>query len=143
MNAFPHLRNVQISAFENNTSEYALAQDIQNHLVNSFQSDGRLRISNINPDSVIDGTVLDYRHEILDHDIAGNILGYRVSILFSIEMHDLRQQQVMYENKSLLISANYTPNTTNPDLLATEEQAQRRIFERLFEIVIDNTLEKW
>jgi len=143
MNAFPHLRNVQISAFENNTSEYTLAQELQNHLVSKFQGDGRLRISNMNPDSIVEGSILDYRNEIFSYDMFGNVYEYRVTILFSIEMHDLRMQQVMYENKSMMLSESYFPGSTNPDLLNSENAAQTRIFERLFTTIIQSTLDLW
>ena len=143
MNAFPHLRNVQISSFENNTSEYAIAQDLQNHLVSRFQSDGRLRISNLDPDSIIEGTVLDYRSEIIDYDMFGNINTYRLTILFSVQMTDLRMQEVMYESRSLMLSENYSPNSTNPEDITTETQAQNRIFDRLFDTIIGRTLDSW
>ncbi|MCL2064394.1 MAG: LPS assembly lipoprotein LptE [Candidatus Cloacimonetes bacterium] len=143
LNTMPHLRNVQISEFENNTSEYALAQDFQNYLVNNFQRDGRLRITTLDPDSYIEGTILDYRNEIFSYDDYGNVQDYRVSILFSIQMTDLRMQNVIYENLSLLLSEPYTPNSPNPDVFTTETQAQEKIFERTFETIIRNTLEAW
>ena len=143
LNTLPHLRNVQISPFENNTHEYALAQDFQNYLVNSFQSDGRLKITTIEPDSFIEGIVLDYRHEIISYDNFGNILEYRVTILFDIKMTDLRMQEVIYENRNLVMSENYSINPDNPDVLSTEAQAQEKVFEKVFDTIIRSTLEAW
>jgi len=143
MNAFPHLRNVQIATFENNTSEYALAQDLQELLVNTFQRDGRLRITTRDPDSFIDGSILDYRNEIHGYDIFGNISEYRVTILFSVTFTDMRFNEVIFENTTLRLSESYSPNADNPELLTTEKQAQQRIFERVFETIIGNTLEAW
>jgi len=143
MNAFPHLRNIQITSFENNTSEYALAQELQNYLVNRFQNDGRLRISNLNPDSIIEGTILDYRNEIFGYDMFGNVTEYRVVILFSVQMIDLRMQEVMYENRSLMLSETYSPNSTNSEDMTTEAQAQNRVFGRLFDTVVGRTLDSW
>ena len=143
LNAYPHLKTVQVSSFENATSEYALAQDLQNQLVERFQNSGRLKISTLNPDSQIEGGVLDYKNEILSYDINGNISEYRVSILLSIQMTDLKLQQVMYENKSLLVTENYSPNTENQELSRTEAQAQAKIYEKVFDTIIRNTLEAW
>ena len=143
LNTLPHLRNIQISPFENNTSEYAIAQDFQNYLVNSFQNDGRLRITTIEPDSFIEGTILDYRNDIYSYDDYGNVMEYRVSILFSIQMTDLRMQEIIYENTSLLLSELYSPDNQNPDVFTTEIQAQDKIFERAFDTIIRNTLEAW
>ena len=139
----PHLRNIQISPFENNTTEDTLAQDFQNYLVNQFQSDGRLKITTMEPDTFIEGAVLDYRHDIQSYDNFGNISEYRVSILFSIQMTDLRMQNVIYENKSLLLSESYSLNNENPDVLSTEAQAKEKVFEKAFDTIIRNTLEAW
>jgi len=143
MNAFPHLRNIQVDAFENDTAEYRLAQDFQEYLLNAFQRDGRLRITTMEPDSFIEGSIQDFRNEIHSFDMSGNVSEYRVTILFSIKMTDLRMQRVMYENNRLMISENFTPNTENPNVHATEEDAINRIFERAFETVIRNTLAAW
>ena len=143
MNSFPHLRNIQIGTFDNETPEYTLAQDVQEHLVNSFQRDGRLRITTIDPDSFIEGTVLDYLNEISSYDIFGNVTEYRVSILLSVTFTDLRHNEVIYDNRTLRLSETYSPNSDNPELFTTEEQARQRIFERVFETIIRSTLEAW
>jgi hypothetical protein len=143
MNAHPHLRNIQVYTFENETAEYTLAQDFQDFLVNQFQRDGRLRITTIEPDSFIEGSVLDYRHEIFTYDMAGNISEYRVSILFHVKMTDLRMQTLLYENRAMLISETYSPDNPNPDVLATEGQAIEQIFERAFDNIMRNTLSAW
>jgi len=143
LNTMPHLRNIQVSSFENNTSEYTLAQDFQDYLVNSFQRDGRLRITTIDPDTFIEGSVNDYRNEVLSYDDYGNVQEYRVAILFSIIMTDLRMQNVIYENRALLLSEPYSPNSSNPDVFTTEMQAQEKVFERAFDTIIRNTLEAW
>jgi hypothetical protein len=143
MNAFPHLKTVHISPFENMTSEFALAQDFQSFLVDTFQSDGRLRISTISPDARIEGSILDYRHDILSYDMGGQVSEYRVQILFSLLMTDMIYSQVLYDNRSLLLSEVYTPNAINPERLASEGAAVREIFQKAFDIVIKSTLESW
>ena len=143
MNAFPHLRNIQIDTFENNTSEYALAQELQEALANTFQNDGRLRLTTRDPDSFIEGSILDYRNEIDGYDIFGNISAYRVTILFSITFTDMRFNEVIFENSALRLSETYSPNTDNPELLSTETQAQQSIFDELFRTIVRSTLEAW
>jgi len=143
MNAYPHIRNVHIIPFENETSEYAIAQSFQEYLVNKFQSDGRLRISTIDPDSRIEGSVLDYKNEIYGYNYENNVTEYRVTILFHVMMTDLREQKILYENKTLMISETYAPNSLNPEHFTTEDQAKEKIFEKIFDGLIRNTLEAW
>ena len=142
-NAYPHLKNIQISPFENTTPEYALGQEFQNYFTDKFQKDGRLKVVTIAPDSRIEGTILDYKKEILSYDNAGNISEYRVSILFSVQMTDLKFSQVIFENKAMLITETFSPNSTNPDILTTETQAQNKIFDKVFDTIIRSTLETW
>jgi hypothetical protein len=143
VNSFPHLKTVNVTPFENMTSEYTLAQDFTNYLVNRFQNDGRLKISTLSPDATIDGSVMDYRHEILSYDMAGNVSEYRVQILFSIIMSDLVFSQHMYENKTLLVSEVYSPSSQNPEQFTTEAEAVEKIFEKVFDTIIKATLESW
>ena len=145
LNVYPHLRTIHISPFENMTSEYALAQDFQNYLANKFQGDGRMRVATLSPDARIEGSVMDYREDILSYDIGGNVSEYRVSILFSITMTDLVYSEVLYENAALLISEPYstTIDSDNPQILTSATQAQEKIFERVFDTIIKNTLESW
>jgi len=143
MNAYPHLRYIQIYPIENSTSEFALGQDLQNFLVEKFQSDGRLKISTLDPDCCIEGKVLDYRNEIFSYDMYGSVSEYRVSILLDITMTDLKRQTVMYENKSLLQSVTYSPNASNPDLFITEAQAVDEVFLQVFNTIMRSTFEAW
>ena len=146
MNAYPHLKTVQVVPFENLTPEFALAQDFQNFLVERYQRDGRLKISTISPDSRIEGSVKDYRNEILSYDIAGNITEYRVSILFAITMTDMVQSNTIFDNQSMLESATYSPNIppeSSTEHLKTETEAIEKIFENTFENLMKSTLERW
>ena len=143
LNTYPHLKNVQISPFENETSEYTIAQDFQEHLVNKFQNDGRLRISTIDPDSRVEGSVLDYKNEVYGYNYENNVTEYRVTILFSVIMTDLREEKTMYENKSMMISEVYMPNSDNPEHLKTENEAIEKVFDKVFDTLIRSTLEAW
>jgi len=150
MNAYPYLKTVQVAPFENMTSEYALAQDVQNYLVDKYQNDGRLRIATLSPDARIEGSVLDYKESILSYDIGGNISEYRVQMLFSITMTDMVYSQTLYQNASLLVSEVYSPSSSgqaddgvNSVIFTTAEQAQQKIYEKLFDTLMRETLETW
>ncbi|MCK9329030.1 MAG: LPS assembly lipoprotein LptE [Candidatus Cloacimonetes bacterium] len=144
-NAYPHIKNIQILSFENKSSEYQISQEFHSYLVNKYQQDGRLKISTLNPDSQIEGTINDYRKEILSYDNMGNIIEYKVSILFDITFTDLKMNAVIYNNQSLLVTESYTPNLSdsNPNIYTTEGQAQEKIYEKVFDTIMKNTLEKW
>jgi len=145
MNAYPHLKTIQIAPFENQTSEYQLAQDIQNYLVDKYQGDGRLRIATMSPDARIEGSVLDYQETIYGYDIEKSVTEYRVQMLLSITMTDMIYSQTLYENKSLLMNETYSPtgDKDNPLIYTTPEQAQEKIYEKVFDTLMRETLESW
>jgi len=143
VNAYPHLKTVNVVPFENMTSEYSLALDFQNYLVGKFQSDGKLKISTMTPDSQIEGVVKDYRNEILSYDFGGSVSEYRVSILFSITMTDMVMSDIIFNNQAMLVTEVYAPESTIPDQCTTEEQAIESIFEKVYENIINNTLKNW
>jgi hypothetical protein len=149
MNAFPHLKTIEVTAFENKATEPELAQDLQFYLAEKFQSDGRLKISTIHPHVRLEGTVLDYVVEIYGYDIIGTVSEYQVKLLISITMTDLVNSEKMYENTQLLLSEQYSTNfalstgLSSNERYTSEDEAKKRIFEKTFDTLISNTLEQW
>lgn len=146
---YPYLKTIHVYPFENKTTEFVLSQDTQNSLVQSFMKDGRLKINTLNPDCEVKGSVLDYKKKIYSYDNAGNIQEYQIQILFSIEFNDLKMNQNIWQNKTLLLTKNYNEKqntSTSPNTLtlpASEEEARSKIYEDLFNTIIKNTLESW
>ena len=148
-NAYPHIKNIQILSFENKTPEYQISQEFHDYLVNKFQKDGRLKITTLSSDSQIEGSVNDYKKEILSYDNNGNITEYKISILFSVSFTDIKMNTVIYNNSALLVSESYSANfaasstETASVILTSEQQAQEKIYEKVFDTIMKNSLEKW
>jgi len=143
MNQYPHLRDIMIVPFENDTIELFLEEELRNSIISSFQQDGRLRIAYDNPDSRIEGKILDYSSTIYGYSIDQNIEEYQVKLVMEITFTDLVRNEVIWENKSLMITERYAPQTTMSVKWQNEEEARNEIFKELFKVIIRNSLEAW
>lgn len=143
LNQLPHLRDLMISPLENETLELYLEEDLRNSLISSFQQDGRLRIAYDNPDSRIDGRLIEYSNKIYGYDTDKNIEEYQVRLQMSLVFTDLVRNEVIYENKALTLTERYSPYTVESVRFKSEEEALEEIFKELFRTIIRNSLEAW
>ncbi len=143
MNQYPHLRDIAIAPFENETIELFLEEELRNSLISSFQQDGRLRIAYEDPDSRIEGRILDYSSTIYGYDIEQTVEEYQVRLVLAITFTDLVRNELIWENKNLTVSERYAPSGSSNVRWQTEEEALEEIFDELFRIIIRNSLESW
>jgi hypothetical protein len=117
-----------ISPLENETLELYLEEDLRNSLISSFQQDGRLRIAYDNPDSRIDGRLIEYSNKIYGYDTDKNIEEYQVRLQMSLVFTDLVRNEVIYENKALTLTERYSPNTVESVRFNSVVEALDEIF---------------
>jgi hypothetical protein len=142
--AYPNLKKILIQPFENKTAEYYLGDDLLTFLSNSFRDDGRLRPVTVAPDCQLEGTILDFSETAFSYDQSNNVQEFQVKILFSVTFTDLQKNQVIYENKSLLLSENYAPKPgEGTSSYRTKQEAEKQIYVDLFQAILKNSLESW
>ncbi len=142
-NAYPHLKRVQLMAFENKSSEFSLGDIIINRLSTDFRDDGRLRLVTQQPDCQVEGSIISYSEKIYSYDVANNVQDYNVTITFSYVFTDLVNNKVVHENKSLPISEIYAVSAESTSRFKTKDEAINEICDKLFKTIMQNTLESW
>ena len=142
-NAYPHLKRIQLLAFENKSSEYSLGDIVINSLSNAYKNDGRLRLVTQQPDCQLEGTILSYSEKIYSYDEANNVQDYIESITFSVTFTDLINNKVLYENKSLTLTELYAVSEASTSRFTSKDAAISEICDKLFKNVMQNTLESW
>lgn len=140
-NSLPHLKTVMITSFENESDEFELEEEIKKELISRFDKDGRLRVVTLQPDCLIEGTIMDYSRKIDTYDEQG-IEEYNIRILFKISFTDLTRDEVIWQKDSLILSEVYSENSETA-LFKDEEAARNSIYEKLFLEIMKNTLEQW
>lgn len=142
-NSFPHLKRIQLLAFDNKSTEYALGDLLVNSLSNSFNDDGRLRTVTQQPDCQLEGSILSFSEKIYSYDVANNVQDYTVAVTFNLTFTDLVKNSVIYENKSLTLSETYAVSEDSAARFKTKDEAINEIFVQLFKNIMQNTLETW
>ena len=138
---YPHLKTIQILAVENQTSNYDLRDLVFNSLVDSYESDGRLKLVGMSPDCQLECSILDYSNKIVSYS-GSSIDEYEVRVLFEVTFTDLKKNLVIWQNGSLMKSERYSLSDEN-SIFKSEEDAQEEIISKLFDTIMKNTLEEW
>ena len=137
----PHLKTIQILAVENQTSNYDLRDLVFNSLVDSYESDGRLKLVGLSPDCQLECSILDYSNKIVSYS-GSSIDEYEVRVLLEVTFTDLKKNLVIWQNGSLMKSERYSLSDEN-SIFKSEEDAQEEIMSKLFDTIMKNTLEEW
>lgn len=142
-NAYPHLKRVQLMAFDNKSSEFALGDVLINRLSKDFQDDGRLRLVTQRPDCQVDGSIVSYSEKIYSYDVANNVQDYQIIITYSVTFTDLINNKVLYENKSLQLSEIWAVSAESTSRFNNKSDVINEICDKLFRTIMQNTLESW
>ena len=142
--SYPHLKKIFVLPVQNKTSEYDITDEVQRAIPEKVRSDGRLKLVTLGADCQLECIVLDYQEKIYSYDSANQVQEYQANMLFSVQFTDLTTDQVLYENKNLLVSETWSTGVGNPtSRFKTKEEARNEIYRKLFETIIKNTLEAW
>ncbi len=139
--SYPHLDTIKIALFQNETTEYQLADKVLEELSLKFKNDGRLELADLNPDCLLEGSILDYSNKIKEYGDE-TIENYEVRILFKIVFSDLKKNEIIWQNNSLVLAESYSMIDENSEY-NSEEEAQNKIISDLFNEIISKSLEEW
>ncbi len=143
-NQYPDLETLRIEPFENKSTESNLEVEVFDSMIEQYSDDGRLNIVNQSPDILLQGSVLGYNEEIHSSDSANNVEEYIIKMSFSIKMTDMKNNQVLYDEKNLRVSQIYSVNGAETGAeYDNYDDAKNGIYEDLFEKIMQNTLEDW
>ncbi len=142
-NAYPHLKKIRVTAFENKSSDFQIGDLLLNRLTTEFRDDGRLKLVTQAPDCTLEGSILSYTENIYSYDAANQVQDYRLSLTVSVVFTDLIANQALYENKGLVVSELYAVGPESSARFKSKDEAQAELIKTLFKTVIQNTLEAW
>jgi lipopolysaccharide assembly LptE-like protein len=138
---YPHLKTIAVLPFENSTTEYQIENELFLDISERFEQDGRLSIVTMSPDCQLEGKILDYSDKIYSYNVDG-IEEYQVKILFSVIFTDLKKNEVIFQNDTLVMQREYS--SADPEAeFGSEEEARTKIYNDLFDRILKETLEKW
>ncbi|KPK70418.1 hypothetical protein AMJ82_03430 [candidate division TA06 bacterium SM23_40] len=133
-----HIQTISIPMMGNETVEYGLEERLTEQLVEEFIKDNHLRV--VDPgesDSVLEGSVSDYRRSAYSYDQQEQVIQYQVEIWVNITYRDAVRDEVIWEEEKIRGWGTYFASTE------TEEDGTDRAIEQLASDVLRRTVEGW
>lgn len=94
-----HIKSIHIPLFENQTSEFDLAENITDFIINQFNESGVLRVENEqNCNSILRGKIKSISNGPYTYNKEESISEYRYKIDVQIEWYDLRNDKNILES---------------------------------------------
>lgn len=142
-NAYPHLKKVRVLAFENRSSEFALGDVILTGLNREIRNDGRLKLVTKEPDCTLEGSITTFSESVYSYDATNQVQDYQVQMVLSVTFTDLINNKVLYENKNLSLTELYAIAEGGTAKFKTKEEAIDELIAKLYQTILQNSLESW
>ena len=151
----PHLKRIYVENFKNaiditgETSEREvyktyrprLELDVTKAVIDKFIFDGNLKISRAeDADVILTGELVDFKREALRYDEADNIEEYRIVILVSIKLKDIKENKILWQFDRFAGSYEYY---TIGSQAKTEATAINGAIDDLARRIVEQTIEIW
>lgn len=150
-----HLKTIYVQPFRNRielTEELPLDQyrfrsytphletDITKEVINKFVSDGNLKIvEEENADLIVKGELIDYLRQPLRYgDDNETVAEYRVSIVCSVEVKDVREDKFLWQDSRVIGDSTYSVSGAT-----TESSCISSAVSDLARRIVNHTIEGW
>ncbi len=147
-----HLKTIHVEKFDNQISYTSnvgrrnlyfplLEVDVHNAVIDRYLFDGNLRIADKDlADLILKGTLKSYRRDALRVDDNDDVEEYRVYVTVSLELWDMKYNELMWSVSSLSGEATYF--LTGPEA-SSEESAVSEAITDLARRIVERTIENW
>ncbi len=138
---FPeHIRTIHVEAFENETAEFELGQQIFNAMADEIPSALGVQVgSRANADALLSGSIVGYDDIAQNFSTSGNdidVLQHQIRINVNVRLLDMRENVILWEGR-VSGSGTYAPDSE------TEDEGRRVAIEQIVNEVIDGAQSQW
>ena len=131
------IQSVAIERFENKTTEYGLADQMTDLVIDAFIADGNLKVvSAANADAILSGTLTGYQRIPAQYDENDNVTQYAVQMDFDIALIDPKKDADIWK-QPMSQKGYYDPATQ------TEDDGRREAIKLLIQDIINKTTKSW
>lgn len=140
-----YIRTLAIPVFQNNTVEYALADEATQALVDGFLADRHLQIaSERDANAILRGTIISYRNRVFGYTREERATEYEVVLIVQITFRDLVKKRDLWKEDALAVRTTYNVSPVGTTGEAqTEADARREIVRKLADQVVSRTVQGW
>ena len=139
-----HIKTVGVPLMENDTDRRDLPTALADSLVEAFIDDNTLKVvDERNADSIVEGTILEYRRTPFTYDANENVQTYRVEIVLEARFVDVRKNNVLWEEQRLSQWDTYNFVSVGGQPAEDEETAIGRVLVKLTDDILNRSVEGW
>jgi len=145
-NAVPsHIRSVAVPAFQNNTIEYALSEQVTQAIVDAFLADRQLALTTErDANSVLRGTIVSYRNRVFAYTSDERATEYEVVVVVQLTFRDLVKNRDLWKEDALAVRTTYNVSPVGEgDVPRTETDARQDVVQKLAAQVVSRTVQGW
>ena len=102
-----------------------------------------MKLVTIDPDCTLEGSIISFTEKVYSYDAANQVQDYQVQMTMAVTFTDLVKNQVLYENKNLVISELYAVSTGGTARFKTKDEAIDEAISKFFQTIMQNSLESW
>ncbi|MFH1372269.1 MAG: LPS assembly lipoprotein LptE [bacterium] len=129
--------NIAIERFENRTTEFGLADQMTDVVIDALIADGNLKVvSSDNADAVLTGVLVQYERKPYEYDQNDVVESYYIEMEFEIALKNPRAESEIWKEK-MSQRGIYQVATE------TEEDGRQKAIELLVEAIINKTTKSW
>ncbi len=136
-----YFRTIHIPKFENKTMEPQLTEIITRKVVEKFELDGRLIVSEYvsKADGILFGYIVKYNKVPLSYTDIGELDVNALTIRINIQLKEIKTKELLHDTYiEETIEFNF-----KSEPVETEVDAQERIIEILSDKIVSTTIEGW
>lgn len=132
-----NIKSIAIERFENQTSEYGLADQMTDVVIDAFIADGNLKVVSLgNADAVLSGVLTRYERKPYEFDQNDQVESYAVTMDFDITLKNPKSDSEIWKEK-MTQRGIYSVESE------TEEVGRQKAVELLVEAIINKTTKSW
>jgi hypothetical protein len=139
-----HIKTLAIPAFDNNTSQVGLDEEITQAVIQRFVDDNHLKIvSESDASAVLTGAVIDYKNTVFGFTGREQAQEYRVQIAVAVRLMDKVKNRELWRDDDMIKTQNYyvisVPGQEPQDEVSGRKEAVRKIADE----ILSRTIETW
>jgi hypothetical protein len=131
------IKSIAIERFENKTTEYGLADQMSDLVIDAFIADGNLKVVSLeNADAVLSGVLTRYERRPYKYDQNDQVESYEVIMDFDITLRKPKTDAEIWKEK---MTQQGIYNVADE----TEQDGQQKAIKLLVEAIINKTTKSW
>ncbi len=132
-----NIKTIGIESFENQTGEFAFADQLSELLTDAFIRDGSLKVvPSANADAVLIGVLTKYSRVPYQFDQSDQVTQYKILLEFDISLRNPRDQTDIWKE-------HMTPEGVYSVATETEADGQTRASDQLVQSILNKTTKSW